>query len=173
MVTPCKLVLSVFSPWQWFCSTRTLSNCLETALTIAALNYWPWHVSLEESVTDSVDMYGMRITHEEEDDDDDDDDDPLSKSVVQWVILGRQLSPRERDRIRVCLVLAALACVLRPTNVLIWMCLAGFAISKATRTEAIVLVREIVLCGYDISIYLRDVELTRLQRPRIGSLSPL
>lgn len=34
--------MTLFSPWQWFCSTRTLSNSLETALTIVALNFWPW-----------------------------------------------------------------------------------------------------------------------------------
>ncbi|KAJ8104615.1 hypothetical protein OPT61_g10662 [Boeremia exigua] len=37
------LALSVCSPWQWFCSTRTLSNCLETTLTSIAVCYWPWH----------------------------------------------------------------------------------------------------------------------------------
>ena len=37
-----QLALSVCSPWQWFCSTRTLSNCLETTITSIAVNYWPW-----------------------------------------------------------------------------------------------------------------------------------
>ncbi|EGC42672.1 GPI mannosyltransferase [Histoplasma capsulatum var. duboisii H88] len=36
------LALTVLSPWQWFCSTRTLSNCLETSLTVVALYLWPW-----------------------------------------------------------------------------------------------------------------------------------
>ncbi|KAG9190760.1 phosphatidylinositol glycan, class B [Alternaria panax] len=36
------LVLSVCSPWQWFCATRTLSNCLETTITSVAIYYWPW-----------------------------------------------------------------------------------------------------------------------------------
>ncbi|KAI5238502.1 hypothetical protein E4T43_07417 [Aureobasidium subglaciale] len=35
------LFLTVFSPWQWFCSTRTLSNSLETTLTTVALWLWP------------------------------------------------------------------------------------------------------------------------------------
>jgi hypothetical protein len=34
--------MTLLSPWQWFCSTRTLSNSLETVLTIVALNFWPW-----------------------------------------------------------------------------------------------------------------------------------
>ena len=36
--------MTVLNPWQWYCSTRTFSNSLETTLTIAALCYWPWGV---------------------------------------------------------------------------------------------------------------------------------
>lgn len=36
----------MFSPWQWFCSTRTFSNCLETSMTITALYFWPWEMTL-------------------------------------------------------------------------------------------------------------------------------
>lgn len=36
--------MSMFSPFQWYCSTRTFSNSLETTLTIMALNYWPWEL---------------------------------------------------------------------------------------------------------------------------------
>ncbi|PSK34499.1 hypothetical protein B9Z65_8825 [Elsinoe australis] len=36
------LFICIFSPWQWFCSTRTLMNSLECTLTAAALYYWPW-----------------------------------------------------------------------------------------------------------------------------------
>ncbi|KKZ66620.1 hypothetical protein EMCG_00183 [[Emmonsia] crescens] len=43
------LALTVLSPWQWFCSTRTLSNCLETSLTIVALYLWPWEWPSESS----------------------------------------------------------------------------------------------------------------------------
>lgn len=38
-------MMSVLSPWNWFCSTRTFSNSLETALTITAMYYWPWKIS--------------------------------------------------------------------------------------------------------------------------------
>jgi hypothetical protein len=48
-----QLAITICSPWQWFCSTRTLSNCLETTLTIMALNYWPWQWSLEPQNKDS------------------------------------------------------------------------------------------------------------------------
>lgn len=37
-----QLALTVVSPWQWFCSTRTFSNCVETTLTVVALYLWPW-----------------------------------------------------------------------------------------------------------------------------------
>jgi hypothetical protein len=37
--------MSIFSPWQWFCSTRTFSNSLETVLTIVALFFWPWELA--------------------------------------------------------------------------------------------------------------------------------
>ncbi|KLJ12898.1 phosphatidylinositol glycan, class B [Blastomyces silverae] len=43
------LALTILSPWQWFCSTRTLSNCLETSLTIVALYLWPWEWPSESS----------------------------------------------------------------------------------------------------------------------------
>ncbi|KAG0306686.1 hypothetical protein BGZ98_001887 [Dissophora globulifera] len=36
------LFLSVTSWWNFFCSTRTLANSLEAALTIVALYYWPF-----------------------------------------------------------------------------------------------------------------------------------
>ncbi|KAL9117934.1 MAG: hypothetical protein Q9187_005527 [Circinaria calcarea] len=54
------LALSVFSPWQWFCSTRTLSNCLETTLTTVALYWWPWHWSLDTNTEGGVDLDGLR-----------------------------------------------------------------------------------------------------------------
>ncbi|TGZ85651.1 hypothetical protein EX30DRAFT_314858 [Ascodesmis nigricans] len=36
------LWLSIGSAWNWFCSTRTFSNSLETVLTALALSLWPW-----------------------------------------------------------------------------------------------------------------------------------
>jgi phosphatidylinositol glycan class B len=41
---PMQLWVTVLNPWQWYCSTRTFSNSLETTLTIAALCYWPWEM---------------------------------------------------------------------------------------------------------------------------------
>lgn len=36
--------MTALNPWQWYCSVRTFSNSLETTLTIAALNQWPWQL---------------------------------------------------------------------------------------------------------------------------------
>jgi hypothetical protein len=47
MIIRYQLLLTMFSPWQWFFSTRTFSNSLETTLTIAALYYWPWELTLD------------------------------------------------------------------------------------------------------------------------------
>ncbi|MCJ1463010.1 glycosylphosphatidylinositol anchor biosynthesis [Pseudocyphellaria aurata] len=49
------LALTVCSPWQWFCSTRTLSNCLETTLTITALSLWPWQWALDGAEAEGID----------------------------------------------------------------------------------------------------------------------
>jgi len=38
------LWMTVLNPWQWYCSTRTFSNSVETTLTVAALAYWPWEL---------------------------------------------------------------------------------------------------------------------------------
>jgi phosphatidylinositol glycan class B len=45
LLTVDQLMMSVLSPWNWFCSTRTFSNSLETALTIVAMYFWPWKIS--------------------------------------------------------------------------------------------------------------------------------
>lgn len=48
-----QLCVTVLNPWQWYCSTRTFSNSLEMALTIIALNFWPW-----ELVGDATEAHG-------------------------------------------------------------------------------------------------------------------
>ncbi|KAL2861641.1 Alg9-like mannosyltransferase family-domain-containing protein [Aspergillus pseudodeflectus] len=101
------LALTVLSPWQWFCSTRTLSNCLETTITIVALNLWPW----------------------------------------EWATEAARARPANVNRIRLCLLLAAFACVLRPTNILIWIYLAGVALHRSTWPEKQTLAREAALSG--------------------------
>jgi GPI mannosyltransferase 3 len=96
------LVVTVLSPWQWFCSTRTLSNCLETTLTIAALYNWPWQWSLTDRDNARYDHAGLRVRED-----------------------GAEDAVDETTRLRRSLLLAALATILRPTNLLIWITLAA------------------------------------------------
>lgn len=56
-LTIIQLLMTLFSPWQWFCSTRTFSNCLETTLTITALYFWPWEMTVD-SVLPKASMKG-------------------------------------------------------------------------------------------------------------------
>lgn len=59
-------MMSIFSPWQWFCSTRTFSNSLETTLTIVALNFWPWGMAGgDEKSMSRADSSGRSATTQE------------------------------------------------------------------------------------------------------------
>lgn len=140
----CQLLLTVGSPWQWFCSPRTLSNCLETTLTIAALNYWPWEWSFDcEPDSDDEDSGTQEQALDNASNPDEQRDEDFvhvgegSPRVSETSTMGPANEhptqpPTAWDRfsaffgslssIRLCLSLAAFACVLRPTNVLIWIC---------------------------------------------------
>ncbi|KAK4123929.1 glycosyltransferase family 22 protein [Parathielavia appendiculata] len=114
------LWMAVLNPWQWYCSTRSFSNSLETTLTIAALSYWPWEVLAE-----------TRAAKEG----------PLQEN-------SRMTS------LRVSLALAAVAVLLRPTNLLIWLAVLGSSLARLTftgaspwNTSTLVLFREIAVCG--------------------------
>ncbi|KAL8667168.1 MAG: hypothetical protein Q9168_007302 [Polycauliona sp. 1 TL-2023] len=162
------LFLTVVSPWQWFVSTRTLSNCLETTLTIVALHQWPWHWSLDATGDEETDKYGLRGGPEPD----------QVQELAGCVSQNDEKVKRTRStayRLCRCLLLAAVACVLRPTNILIWICLASFSLWKssssgriiklpwvrgglwvnitsiahgpATRRERLVLVLEAIICG--------------------------
>ena len=66
-------------------------------------------------------------------------------------------------RLRLCLLLASLACVLRPTNLLIWVCIASYTVLRNQYLSILegnllmdvvifpksgkVLLREAILCG--------------------------
>ncbi|KAL4955936.1 Alg9-like mannosyltransferase family-domain-containing protein [Aspergillus filifer] len=110
------LALTVVSPWQWFCSTRTLSNCLETTITVVALYLWPWDWS-------SIPRAGS-----------------VRANTLQASL----------PNLRKCLLLAALACILRPTNVIIWIVLASAALHKSTWADRQVLAREALFCGLSV-----------------------
>ncbi|KAK7511101.1 Alg9-like mannosyltransferase family-domain-containing protein [Phyllosticta citriasiana] len=114
-----SLALTVCSPWQWFCSTRSLSNCLETALTSAALVWWPW----------------------------------------SWVAQrGSPTTFGDRPHLSLSLVAAAFACVLRPTNLLVWICISLPTLWQASARERHALVQSATrACGGSAAINATDV----------------
>ncbi|KAJ5005567.1 GPI mannosyltransferase 3 [Colletotrichum sp. SAR 10_99] len=121
------LFMSMFSPFQWYCSIRTFSNSLETTLTIAALNYFPWELLGEPKLTKENPK-------------------PSGGSILN--------TPGTLTNLRLSILLAAVAVLLRPTNVLIWatVVLATltrplYARSVLTPSTVLILLREALLCG--------------------------
>ncbi|KAK3313808.1 Alg9-like mannosyltransferase family-domain-containing protein [Apodospora peruviana] len=115
------LWMTVLNPWQWYCSTRTFSNSLETTLTIAALHYWPWELLKDAIASKNV---------------------PLQSSSSV-------------NSLRLSLFLAAIAVLLRPTNLFIWFGILTLTLTRFTldgksslqKTQLVVLTREIIVCG--------------------------
>ena len=107
------LILTIVSPWQWFCSTRTFSNCLETSLTVFALYNWRWAWSTSRSL--SADKKDAKYQFQS----------PNPASAGGGV--------GSTNSLRMCLMSAAFACIIRPTNILIWITLACFALFQRTR----------------------------------------
>ncbi|KAF9877366.1 Alg9-like mannosyltransferase [Colletotrichum karsti] len=120
------LFMSMFSPFQWYCSTRTFSNSLETTLTIAALNYWPWELLGESKTVKENPKPAQSILH----------------------------TPGILMNLRISLFLAAIAVLLRPTNILIWATIGLATLSRPLLTRSVltpsttlILVREVLFCG--------------------------
>jgi len=122
-------------------------------LTIIALNYWPWKWSLNAKEEDVVDENDLRTNQDQENNDhmgdsqgsedrDQEEVDEMAKLVCSFRYRLVQSIDRQ-DRLRRCLLLAALACILRPTNALIWMCVAYFTLlQNTTKGEMLPLPRE-------------------------------
>ncbi|KAL4993072.1 Alg9-like mannosyltransferase family-domain-containing protein [Aspergillus recurvatus] len=125
------LALTIVSPWQWFCSTRTLSNCLETTITIVALYLWPWGRAIESCAT------GPTVKDK-------------GVSILRYALHVRDWASLTPPRLRQCLLLAAFACILRPTNIIIWIGLASAALHRSTWGERQTLAREALLCGSSV-----------------------
>ena len=134
------LAVSIFSPWQWFCSTRTLSNSLETVLTVAALYYWPWSLYSDSGAAPASPVM------------------PKTEPKTKWAFFGTSeilQTVTDMKELRTCLFLAAFACLLRPTNLLIWLSLVTITVtrlglrgkSKATLNDLFLFAREALLCG--------------------------
>lgn len=136
-----QLIVTVLNPWQWFCSTRTLSNCVETSVTIVALDLWPWQWSAGTSSdsnrrSNARSEKGATEGHK-----------LLSRYGPVYKTPPRQPLMHIAHSLRQCLSLAALACILRPTNILIWATLATVAWVRTSWSQRKVLVREVLLCG--------------------------
>ncbi|EXJ75886.1 uncharacterized protein A1O5_00394 [Cladophialophora psammophila CBS 110553] len=131
------LLLTVVSPWQWFCSTRTFSNSLETTLTIIALYNWPWNRTLPHDGNDDA----LKTKQEKK------------RILTQDNSTTEKASADEVTRLRRALLCAAVATILRPTNILIWMILTFLTFVRDWNSiglnwvECIVFFRETVLCG--------------------------
>jgi len=119
--------MSMCNPFHWYCSTRTFSNSLEMTLTIMALYYWPWEL-FNDMETVKENPKG-------------------SKSALS--------STASVNGLRLALILAATAVVLRPTNLIIWLSV-SFAVaiaklsnprSSIANTTLFILAREVILCG--------------------------
>lgn len=132
-----QLLLTVLNPWQWFCSTRTLSNCLESTLTIVALYHWPW-TWVEEAQTDLQDTTANIMDGQDEDYVHVAQGSPRlseASTVLQTKeedSLVERIEPSHSDSLRICLFCAAVACILRPTNVMIWISLSCFMFLRKT-----------------------------------------
>lgn len=132
---------TVLNPWQWFCSTRTLSNCLETSLTIVALDMWPWQWSAGVTA-DAHKKDNEKAT-------------ATSRSILSGygdTSPALKLNANRCGRLRKCLSLAAVACILRPTNIIIWVTLAGFAWFRCQWEQRKILIREVLICGFVVSL---------------------
>lgn len=158
-----QLIVTILSPWQWFCSTRTLSNCLETTITVVALDLWPWQWSAGVVSGDSRKNVGNGKGAAQ-------DRRLVSRYDRNDWTLHEQPLTRIVTRLRQCLCLAALACILRPTNILIWATLASFAWVRTTWTQRKTLVCEVLVCGSVLVLTLLEViQLTRSLTDRRSS----
>ncbi|KAI0902157.1 glycosyltransferase family 22 protein [Annulohypoxylon nitens] len=122
------LLMTLLNPWQWYTSTRTFSNCFETTLTAMALYYFPWGLLGTEDDGDSKSKYSSNSLFE------------------TW---------GQVNSLRLSLIFAAFAVLLRPTNILIWLAIATLALTRATlggkspltRGNLLIVYREALLCG--------------------------
>lgn len=129
---------------------------------------------IDSGETKSENSNSEEEARSEDSDEGRDEADEMAKSVPSlWGRVKQRID--WQNRLRRCLLLAALACTLRPTNLLIWISFACFVLVRivtegkmlplpwegmqiwvqltfpvflpATRKERLTLLREVVLCG--------------------------
>ncbi|KAI3343871.1 Alg9-like mannosyltransferase family-domain-containing protein [Ustulina deusta] len=121
------LLMALLNPWQWYTATRTFSNCFEATLTAMALYYWPW----ELLGTDTDEKNESR-------------DSPALFNTRSQV-----------NSLRLSLLLAAFAVLLRPTNIFIWIAICTLMFTRFTLSGKspldprvlFILFREALVCG--------------------------
>ncbi|KKA30771.1 hypothetical protein TD95_004653 [Thielaviopsis punctulata] len=112
------LFMTLLNPWQWYCSVRTFSNSLEMTITTVALSMWPWHLLQSRG--------GLQVKENNK----------------------AHLSPSAIGNLRLSLFLAAVAVLLRPTNIIIWLAVFTCTVSAArSLSTLVVLVSQGVLYG--------------------------
>ena len=134
----CALLLTAGSAWNWFMSTRTFSNCIETTLTVIALYNWPYHWALgADETTFQVDEKILRI-----------------RQPAAITPSGEEAADEidETTRLRRALFCAATAVVLRPTNAVVWLTLVLATFGRGMWHHGIhweinAFIREGFLCG--------------------------
>lgn len=122
-ISTAALWLTVLNPWQWYCSTRTFSNSIETTLTAMALYHWPWS------------LLGDSSAQEKE-----------------------HAETSTSSTLRESLILAAIAVLLRPTNLLVWTAILTITVTRLTLDgtsplttgRLINLVVNILVCGLSV-----------------------
>lgn len=106
------LSLTVLSPWQWFASVRTLSNSLETMLTVIGLRLLPWEMLLSNN-----------------------DENSAPADLLNTRLYGSMCA-------------AALACILRPTNIIVWATVSAVLVLRRNGLfTALRLFPSALLCG--------------------------
>ncbi|KFY70382.1 hypothetical protein V499_09211, partial [Pseudogymnoascus sp. VKM F-103] len=136
------LLITALSPWQWFCSTRTLSNSLETVLTIVALYYWPWGLYGDSSAPKKTSPDAAEA-------------DKADKAITSSQESQIFKTNSDVNSLRICLFLAGIACLLRPTNLFIWASIVTVSVSRlgltgtspAKFSDFLIILREAVICG--------------------------
>lgn len=137
----CTVWLTACSPWNWFVSTRTFSNCAETTLTIIALHNWPYHWALGvDEVVFQYDSQFLRVRQVHS-------ITPAKEDVVVEV--------DETTKLRRALLAAGIAIVLRPTNAIIWLALTLATFGRGIYHNTMVweinaLVIQGLLCGFTV-----------------------
>lgn len=138
------VIVTIGSPWAWYCSLRSFSNTLETALTIFALAQWPWQWTIQQfhqpkSTTSNASAKpGIDLREILENGGKSKDFTKASKKPSVPAPAARESAESsvtlvENDQmgnLPLALSAAALACILRPTNIVIWIALVSVSLYR-------------------------------------------